>query len=62
MVYGNFKSNEVSENTDCDPIGIYGVLKHSCEKIIKSYNHVFGLPYTIVRPSTHRREMHISRR
>ena len=42
--------NEVSENTDCDPIGIYGVLKHSCEKIIKSYNHVFGLPYTIVRP------------
>ena len=62
MVYGNFKSNEVSENTDCDPIGIYGVLKHSCEKIIKSYNHVFGLPYTIVRPSALYGERCISRR
>ena len=62
MVYGNFKSKEVSEETDCDPIGIYGVLKHSCEKIIKSYNHVFGLPYTIVRPSALYGERCISRR
>ena len=62
MVYGNFKSKEVSEESDCDPIGIYGVLKHSCEKIIKSYNHVFGLPYTIVRPSALYGERCISRR
>jgi len=62
MVYGNFKSKEVSEDTDCDPIGIYGVLKHSSEKMIKSYNHVFGLPYTIVRPSALYGERCISRR
>ena len=62
MVYGNFKSQEVTEDTLCDPIGIYGVLKHSCEKMIKAYNHVFGLPYTIVRPSALYGERCISRR
>jgi len=52
MVYGHFKSGSVSEDeTECNPIGIYGALKYSGELIVKSYNQVFGLPYTIIRPS-----------
>ncbi len=62
MVYGNFKSSQVNEESECDPIGIYGALKLSGEKIIKAYNQVFGLKYTIVRPSALYGERCISRR
>ena len=51
MVYGNFKTKEVDEETNCNPIGIYGALKFSGEKIVIAYNQVFDLPYTIIRPS-----------
>jgi nucleoside-diphosphate-sugar epimerase len=51
MVYGNFKTPTVAEDHSLDPIGIYGALKLSGEKIVIAYNQVFGLPYTIVRPS-----------
>jgi nucleoside-diphosphate-sugar epimerase len=51
MVYGNFLTPEVSEDHPLDPIGIYGALKLSGEKIVTAYNQVFGLPYTVVRPS-----------
>lgn len=62
MVYGNFKKKKVKENDDCNPIGIYGGLKLSAEKIIKSYGQVFDLPYTIIRPSALYGERCISRR
>ena len=62
MVYGNFKSKEVDEKTICEPLGIYGALKLAAEKIIISYNQVFNLPYTIVRPSALYGERCISRR
>ena len=62
MVYGNFKKKKVDENEPCEPIGIYGALKYSAEKIIKAYNQVFNLPYTIVRPSALYGERCISRR
>ena len=62
MVYGNFKSKEVDEDTACDPLGIYAALKFSGEKIVKSYSQVFGLNYTIVRPSALYGERCISRR
>ena len=62
MVYGNFKKKEVTEEEQCDPIGIYGALKFSSEKIIKAYNQVFDLPYTIIRPSALYGERCISRR
>ncbi len=62
MVYGNFKKTEVNENDKCDPIGIYGALKYAGEKLINSYNQVFGLPYTIIRPSALYGERCISRR
>ena len=62
MVYGNFKTNIVNENDICDPIGIYGALKFSGEKMVIAYNQVFNLPYTIIRPSALYGERCISRR
>jgi nucleoside-diphosphate-sugar epimerase len=62
MVYGNFKKKEVKENDECNPIGIYGALKFSAEKIIKAYGQTFDLPYTIIRPSALYGERCISRR
>jgi len=62
MVYGNFESKEVTESTECKQLGIYGALKLSAEKIIIAYNQVFGLPYTILRPSALYGERCISRR
>lgn len=51
MVYGNFLTAEVTEDHPLDPIGIYGAVKLGGEKLVIAYNQVFGLPYTIVRPS-----------
>ena len=62
MVYGDFKKDTVTENNQCHPKGIYGTLKYSGELIVKSYNDVFGIPYTIVRPSALYGERCVSRR
>jgi nucleoside-diphosphate-sugar epimerase len=62
MVYGNFKTQKVNEESICEPIGIYGALKYAAEKIIIAYNQVFNLPYTILRPSALYGERCISRR
>jgi nucleoside-diphosphate-sugar epimerase len=51
MVYGNFPDGFVTEETPCEPLGIYGALKFAGEKLVIAYNQVFDLPYTIVRPS-----------
>lgn len=51
MIYGNFPSEVVTEETPCDPIGIYGALKLAGERIVIAYNQVFHVPYTIIRPS-----------
>jgi nucleoside-diphosphate-sugar epimerase len=62
MVYGNFNEKVVSENSVCEPIGIYGALKFSGEKLVIAYNQVFDLPYSIIRPSALYGERCISRR
>ena len=62
MVYGNFESQEVNEETICKPIGIYGTLKYSGELLVKAYNQIFDLPYTIIRPSALYGERCVSRR
>ena len=62
MVYGNFSSGQVDENSPCSPLGIYGALKYSGEKMVIAYNQVFDLPYTIIRPSALYGERCISRR
>jgi nucleoside-diphosphate-sugar epimerase len=51
MAYGNFMTPEVNEDHPLNPIGIYGALKVAGEKMVIAYQQVFGLPYTIVRPS-----------
>ena len=62
MVYGNFDSKDVNEQTPCKPIGIYGTLKYSGELLVKAYNEIFDLPYTIIRPSALYGERCVSRR
>ena len=62
MVYGHFKESVVSEETICEPVGIYGALKYGGEKLVIAYNQVFDLPYTIDRPSALYGERCVSRR
>lgn len=62
MVYGNFAEGIVTEDTHCEPIGIYGALKFGGEKLVIAYNQVFNLPYTIIRPSALYGERCVSRR
>jgi nucleoside-diphosphate-sugar epimerase len=51
MVYGNFLTDEVTEDHPLNPIGIYGALKCAGERLVVAYQQVFDLPYTIIRPS-----------
>ncbi len=62
MVYGDFDQDEVTEESKLKPMGIYGNLKLSGEILIKTYNQVFDLPYTIIRPSALYGERCVSRR
>lgn len=62
MAYGHFPSGVVTEETVCDPIGIYGALKVAGERMVIAYNQTFDLPYTIVRPSALYGERCVSRR
>ena len=62
MVYGNFNKGIVNEEAHCEPIGIYGNLKLAGELMVKSYNQVFDLPFTIIRPSALYGERCVSRR
>ncbi len=62
MVYGHFSDVAVTEETVCNPIGIYGALKYGGEKLVIAYNQVFNLPYTIIRPSALYGERCVSRR
>lgn len=62
MVYGHFTETAVTEESSCNPLGIYGALKYGGEKLVIAYNQVFDLPYTIVRPSALYGERCVSRR
>jgi len=62
MVYGHFNGKSVTEETLCNPLGIYGTLKYSGELIVKAYHRVFDIPYTIIRPSALYGERCVSRR
>ena len=48
MVYGNFENPIVDETSNCEPLGIYAALKYVKEKLVVSYNQVFGLPYKLL--------------
>lgn len=62
MVYGHFCNGFVTEESPCEPLGIYGALKYAGEKMVIAYNQVFDLPFTIIRPSALYGERCISRR
>lgn len=62
MVYGNFDGENAKEDQVCNPLGIYGALKYGAEKLVIAYNQVFGVPYTIIRPSALYGERCVSRR
>lgn len=62
MVYGNFETDSVNEESPCNPLGIYGALKYGGEKLVIAYQQVFKMPYTIIRPSALYGERCISRR
>jgi len=50
MVYGNF-ANDVTEDSPCNPIGQYGILKYTGEKLVEDYTRRGCFDYVIVRPS-----------
>ena len=62
MVYGHFPPGGVTEESPCNPLGIYGALKFGGEKLVIAYNQVFDLPFTIVRPSALYGERCVSQR
>jgi len=62
MAYGHFDEQSVTEETTCNPLGIYGTLKYAGELIVKAYHRVFDIPYTIIRPSALYGERCVSRR
>ena len=51
VVYGNFKEDFVTEETAINPMNMYGLLKKNAEELLKLYNKMFGINYTIIRPS-----------
>ena len=62
MVYGHFHGKTVTEDTPCNPLGIYDTLKYTGELIVKAYHRVFDTSYTIIRPSALYGERCVSRR
>lgn len=50
MVYGDFK-DQVVEDSDCNPIGQYGIMKLAGEDIVKDYHRRGYFDYAIIRPS-----------
>jgi len=51
-VYGDFETEPMPETGRTDPKDVYGGLKLSAEYLVKAYAKNFGIPYTIVRPSS----------
>ena len=51
VVYGNFERDFVTEETPVNPMNMYGLLKKNAEELLKLYHQMFGINYTIIRPS-----------
>jgi nucleoside-diphosphate-sugar epimerase len=50
MVYGDFK-DQVTEDSKCNPIGQYGIMKLAGEHLVKDYHRRGAFDYVIIRPS-----------
>ncbi|MBI5118178.1 NAD(P)-dependent oxidoreductase [Candidatus Poribacteria bacterium] len=49
--YGNFTKDKMGESEPLKPVNIYGFSKRASEELIQLYNRIYGIPYTIIRPS-----------
>jgi nucleoside-diphosphate-sugar epimerase len=50
MVYGDFE-DQVPEDSECQPIGQYGIMKLAGEQLVKDYHRRGAFDYVIIRPS-----------
>ena len=50
MVYGDFADN-VTEDAECKPQGMYGIMKLAGEWLVKDYHDRGTFDYTVIRPS-----------
>jgi nucleoside-diphosphate-sugar epimerase len=50
MVYGDFDYG-VTEDTRCNPFGLYAIMKYSGELIVQDFCKTHNIEYVIVRPS-----------
>jgi nucleoside-diphosphate-sugar epimerase len=50
MVYGNFE-NQITEDSKCNPIGQYGIMKLAGEHLVKDYHRRGAFDYVVIRPS-----------
>lgn len=50
MVYGDM-SRPAKETDECNPKGLYALMKYTGEKMVEDYARRFGMEYNIIRPS-----------
>jgi nucleoside-diphosphate-sugar epimerase len=50
MVYGDFE-NQITEDSECNPIGQYGIMKLAGEHLVKDYHRRGAFDYVVIRPS-----------
>jgi len=50
MVYGDF-TDYVTENSQCQPLGQYAIMKLAGEWLVRDYARKYGWEYVIIRPS-----------
>ncbi|MEW5692823.1 MAG: NAD-dependent epimerase/dehydratase family protein [Candidatus Hydrogenedentota bacterium] len=51
VAYGDFETDSVNEETMLNPRTVYGFTKKTAEELIRMYKALYGLTYTILRPS-----------
>jgi UDP-glucose 4-epimerase len=51
MIYGDFDQEHNLETASTNPIEPYGIMKLCAENLVRNYNRLYGLEYSIVRPS-----------
>jgi nucleoside-diphosphate-sugar epimerase len=51
MIYGDFDQDYNPETASTNPIEPYGIMKLCAENLVRNYNRLYGLEYSIVRPS-----------
>ncbi len=51
MTYGDFQYSPADEEHPQNPKGIYGTMKLAGENICRGLSGLYGIPYTIIRPS-----------